>query len=313
MPVPDDHRATSETADDSRIVQLSVHHDDLVATLCFRVALVAFVVTSLAPLYMLVVYAVTPHLAVWDGPGLIPSQVSAEGLRVALARIDWPLAFFNSMVVSWSATLFALGVAIPTGYVFGRLSFPGRRPLFAGVVLLAVFPPQAFARPLLQLFRVQLRAFGLATPQLYNTHFAIALPVGTLTLPLSIALLTVFFSGIPDDLEAAARVEGATRLQALRRVILPLARPGVLSVATLVFVEAYTEYFFTAFMSQGYRSVGATIQTGIYHMYQPPWRLAYPNAVAAAGVIGLLPSALVLLYIAGRLDSWLSAWGKAAG
>jgi multiple sugar transport system permease protein len=306
-----DRSADGQGAD--RASTLVVRHGDLIHRLCLRVLIVVFVVTSLAPLYMAAVYAVTPHLAVWNGPGLIPATVSPEGFLIAIARIQWPLAFVNSMLISWLATLLALCVAIPAGYVFGRLRFPGRRPLFVAVLLIALFPPQAFARPLLQLFQTQVTLLGVTTPQLYNTHAAVALPIGTLSLPLSIALLTVFFAGIPDDLEAAARVEGASRIGALRRVILPLARPGVASVATLVFVEAYTEYFFTAFMTQGYRSVGTTIQAGIYQMYQPPWRLAYPNGVAAAGLIGLLPSAVVILYLTGRLDSWLSAWGEAAG
>jgi multiple sugar transport system permease protein len=120
----------------------------------------------------------------------------------------------------------------------------------------------------------------------------------------------VFFREMPESLEDAARVAGATRMGALRRVLLPLARPGVLSVAALVFVESYTEYYFTAFMTVGYQGAGYTVQSQIHRMVSLLWQLAYPNMAAVAAFVGLVPSFLVLLYISGQLESWLDAWAS---
>jgi multiple sugar transport system permease protein len=167
--------------------------------------------------------------------------------------------------------------------------------------------------PLYRLFRGYTDIFGLSPPELFDTPAAIVLPSSALVLPLAIGLLTVFFRGVPDDLEDAARIAGATRFQAIRRVIFPLARPGVVSVATLVFIEAYTEYFFTTFMTTGPRGIGYTVQSRLQEMVTPLWQLGYPNMVAAASLIGLVPPFLVILYMSGHLDSWLSAWGSATG
>lgn len=295
---------------DSRFVRFAVAHGELLTGLCFRVALVAFVLASLFPIYITCVIAVMPHLMVWGEVAVVPPAVSPEGFAIAVRGIPWVLALTNSLVVAVSTVVLVLAVSVPAGYVFGRLDFPGRAPLFVAVLLFALFPPEAIVRPLLLLFAGEVSVFGVTPPELYDTHLAVILPISTLLVPLAVALLTVFFAGIPDDLEGAARVQGATRIGALRHVVLPLARPGIVSVATLVFVEAYTEQFFTLYMSQGYRGVSSTVQSEIYKMFNPFWALAYPNAVAAAGVIGLIPSALVLLFMAGRLDSWLSAWGS---
>ena len=308
-PVTESDEPERDTGD--RLARLGVDHRAALYTWCFRLALFACLLVSLFPIYWLLVMALTPHLLVWGQIGVVPPAVSAEGFVLALTRHNWVLAFANSLFVSVVTTLLVLLVGIPAGYAFGRLRFPGRRPLFALVLLLAVFPPQAVAKPLYHLFVTQLTVVGIDLPVVYRTPAAIILPISTFALPLSIGLLTVFFAGIPDDLEQAARIAGATRHEAIRYVVLPLARPGVVSVATLVFVEAYTEQFFSRFMSIGDGAVETSVQLVIYNIYNPKWALAYPNALAAAGLLGLVPSFFVLLVMVGRLDTWLSAWGDA--
>ena len=272
-----------------------------------RFALAVFALGALFPIYFMFVVALTPHSYVWTDIGLVPPLVSLEGFEFALARVDWVQAYAYSLLIAGGSTLLVLLVSIPAAYAFGRLSFPGRRVLFVAVLCIFLFPQQSVALPLYELFVSEIELFGW-TLKIYDTPVAIVLPLSTFMLPLAIALLTLFFSGIPTDLEDAARLEGATRIEALWHVVLPLAKPGIASVATLVFIEAYTDHFFTLFMTRGAGGAASTVQANIYYIYNPPWALAYPNALAAAGLIGLIPVVFVVAYLVHNLDSWLAAW-----
>lgn len=300
-----------ETLRGQRLARLTNVYGEPFARICFRFGLGVSLVFSLFPIYWLFVVAVTPHPDVWTGVGLFPKTISSQGFRLALQTVDWGLALFNSLLIAVLTTAFVLLVSIPAGYAFGRLNFYGRRPFFAAVLLVAVFPPESIFLPLNDLFRGYTEVFGVSPPALFNTHVAVILPSSTLILPLAIGLLTVFFASVPNELEDAARVAGATRLQAMRRVVFPLARPGIASVTTLVFIESYTEYFFTAFMTAGARGAGYTVQSRLSEIITPIWQLGFPNMAAAAGLFGLLPSLFVVLYMSGQIDSWLSEWGKA--
>lgn len=287
------------------MARLSGRHRELFYRWLFRFSLTVFLVTTLLPLYYTFVLAITPHRQVGS---FVPPTVSLEGFSIAWRLVDWGLAMTNSMIITLGTVALVLAVAIPAAYAFGRLSFPGRRVLFVGVLSLILFPPQGIAMQLYTLFTFDIELLGTSY-QVFNTPPAIILPVSTFNLPIAVGLLTVFFASVPDDLEKTALVEGANRIQAIRHAVLPLAKPGIVSVAVLVYIDAYTEMFFSKFMSAGYKSVGSTVQMGIYGIYHPPRGLVWPNALAAAGVMGLIPSALVLLYMVGKLDTWLTEWG----
>ncbi|QIO22066.1 carbohydrate ABC transporter permease [Haloarcula sp. JP-L23] len=305
----DDETDDSDLVPGAQLARLGGRYRGPFYRLCFRAALGASLLVTLFPIYWLLVTALTPHYLVWGHVGVVPPEVSSEGFAMAFRRVDWVLAFANSLGIALLTTGLVLCVAVPAAYAFGRLEFPGRRPLFAAVLFLAVFPPQSIAIPLYELFVTPIPGLSKSAPTVYQTPAAVVLPISAFAMPLSLGLLTVFFAGIPDDLEDAARIAGATRVQALWRVVVPLARPGIVSVATLVFVAAYTEQFFTLFMTVGDGAVETTVQLEIYNIYNPFWALAYPNLLAAAGLIGLIPSFLVLLFVSGNLNGWLSAWG----
>lgn len=294
----EDDRARGE-----RLARLSTRHRELFYRLCFRTALVVSLVFTLAPLYYLLAVAVTPNTA---AGALVPPTVSPEGFRVAWGAVDWARAFLNTALVTVGTLALVLGVAVPAAYAFARFEFPGRRPLFVATLALFLFPKQGFAVALFSMFTTPVDILGVSV-RLYNTRPGIVLPLAAYRLPLAVGLLTVFFASVPDDLERAARVEGATRYQAFRHAVLPLASPGVVSVAVFVYVSAYTENFFTWFMTFGANDAGYTVTNTLHAM--GTGTVVYPNAVAAAGLVGLVPSALVLLFVAGRLDSWLSEWG----
>lgn len=292
-----------------RLARLTGRRGDLFYRLCFRLSLAFFLVFTLAPLYYLLALAVTPNTYV--GP-FVPPSISPQGFVVAWEFVDWGSAFLNSMILTLGTLVLVLAVAIPAAYAFGRFEFPGRKPLLVGIIVLIFFPKQGLAVALFGMFTTDVELLGISF-RLFNTYAGIILPLSVNNLPLSVALLTVFFASVPDDLEKAARVEGATRVQAFRHAVLPLAKPGIVSVAILVYVDAYTENFFTWFMTFGPNEVGATVNNHLYSLYNPAGSLIFPNALAAAALIGLVPSALVLLYMVGKLDTFLSEWGAIAG
>ncbi len=141
----------------------------------------------------------------------------------------------NSIWVSTATTVLALLVAVPAAYAFARFRFPGKNALFFSVLIRNMFPAVVFLIPLF----ILMRNIGLV-----NNHWSLILTYLTFGLPLSIWLLKGFFENIPPELEQAARIDGATRFQAFRIVILPLAMPGLVATAIYAFIQGWNEYIY---------------------------------------------------------------------
>lgn len=141
----------------------------------------------------------------------------------------------NSLWVSFASTLLGVGVAVPAAYAFSRFRFPGRNLLFYSVLLRNMFPAVVFLMPLF----ILMRWLGLV-----NTQTSLILTYLTFGLPLSIWLLKGFFDNIPVQLEQAARIDGASRFQAFRLVVMPLSSPGIIATAIYAFIQAWNEYVY---------------------------------------------------------------------
>jgi multiple sugar transport system permease protein len=199
------------------------------------------------------------------------------------------------------------------GYAFGRFEFPGRTPLMLIFLAISYFPPAAFLLPLFRLFTANVTFFTLPggtavnSPMLFNGPGAMMLPYTALFLPLSIFILTTFYSQIPDGLEDAARVEGNTRLGALFKVIMPLSAPGVATAGVLTFISVYNEYFFAFLMTDGRVQNWATIVWGLLS-YQGRYQTSY-NLMAAASLLGVIPIAILVVVAQEKIVSGLTAGG----
>jgi multiple sugar transport system permease protein len=148
---------------------------------------------------------------------------------------DFLRYFWNSMFVSTVTTILAVVVAVPAAYAFSRFRFPGRTFLFFTVLLRNMFPAVIFLVPLFILMRL----LGLV-----NTHGSLILTYLTFGLPLAIWLLKGFYDNIPIQLEQAARIDGATRLQAFIFIVMPLSTPGIIATAIYSFIGAWNEYIY---------------------------------------------------------------------
>ncbi|MCG6957224.1 MAG: carbohydrate ABC transporter permease [Gemmatimonadetes bacterium] len=237
------------------------------------------------PLAWIVSLSLKPASDLADGH-LIPRHVTLDHYRAVFANPHFPAAMRNSLAIASLATVLALGLGMLAAYAVVRLRFPGRRYLLGGSLAVAMFPPVAIVGPLFDLWR---RA------GLYDTWTGLVLPYLSLTLPLAIWTLAASFRDLPWDLERAARVDGATRMQALRRIILPLAAPGIAATAVLVFIFAWNDFMFALSLTSTdhARTVPAMLAffTGASRFQQPT------SSIAAASVVVTVPVvALVLVF-----------------
>ena len=143
--------------------------------------------------------------------------------------------FLNSIIVSVLTMILSISIGMLAAYSFGRFKFRGARAILIAIILAQMFP---VATMIIPLYRI-MNGFGLI-----NTYPALVMAYLTITLPVSIWMLRGFIQSIPPDLEEAAMVDGCTRLQAFRRLIVPLARPGIAATAVWIAVVTWQEFLF---------------------------------------------------------------------
>jgi multiple sugar transport system permease protein len=206
-----------------------------------RVFLVLLLAYTLIPMaWMLITSLKTGFAAMQYPPQWWPKEPTLENYtrlldpRDSVGR-DFLRYFWNSLVVSTLTTVLAVVVAVPAAYAFSRFRFPGRTVLFFSVLLRNMFPAVIFLVPLFILMRM----LGLV-----NTLWSLVLTYLTFGLPLAIWLLKGFYDNIPIQLEQAARIDGATRFQAFRLIVMPLSVPGIVATAIYSFIGAWNEYIY---------------------------------------------------------------------
>ncbi|MFC4551246.1 MULTISPECIES: carbohydrate ABC transporter permease [Halorussus] len=287
----------------SRWVSSTIENPQKAYRAMFYVVTVIFLFTTLFPFYWLLVLALTPNAAI-SNMGLLPKGFNPEAFITVFQRVPFHLYMFNSFVLGIATTAIVLVLASLAGYVFGRLEFPGKGPLMLAILAVSYFPPAAFIIPLFRLFTGNVTVFGISSPNLFNTPFAMILPFSALFMPLSIFILSTFYGQIPDGLEDAARIEGTTRLGALFRVIVPLSAPGVATAGVLTFISVYNEFFFSFLMTDGTADNWAPLVWGILS-YQGQYSELY-NLMAAASIIGVLPIAILVVVAQEKIVSGLT-------
>ncbi len=251
-----------------------------ILTIVGGAVLIAF---CLAPfLYMLVVsLTATPEvIGGSDGMQLTTRAYTAVLTGTALHFLSY---FANSLIVSSVSAAITVIVASLAAYALTRLALPGKMALLLGVLVVAMFPQIGIVGYLYKL----MTALGWI-----NTYQALILPYVAWTLPISLWILTGYFSQLPVELDKAAVVDGATRLQVLRKVILPVAAPGVLSVYLLAFISAFNEFMFALMLTTDHqaRTVPVAISTFQGLHGETPW-----GEIMAASVITTLPVVVLTL------------------
>ena len=264
------------------------------------VAVAAIVVFCLFPFYWLV------NISLKTGSDLstvdiIPPNPTLENYKSIFQNDDFTRALFNSAVVSLTTTVLAILVGAFCAYALARLKMNFKFILLGIVLSISTFPQIAIAAPLFRLWTDM--PFGL--PALYNTIPGLVIPYLTFALPLSIYILVSFFREIPRDLEEAALVDGATNFEAFRKVIVPLAAPGLATTAILAFIAAWNEFLLASTLtsSREARTTPVAISqfTGSSQFEVPL------GTQSAASVVITIPLVLLVLLFQKRIVAGLTA------
>ncbi|GGO57960.1 ABC transporter permease [Streptomyces daqingensis] len=202
----------------------------------------------------------------------------------------------NSFIVAGTTTVLALIVGIATAYALARLEFRFKRLVLTGIIATSMFPVVSITIPLLKLF------VGMGW---INTYQAMVVPSMSFALPLAVWNLTAFFRQMPTQLEESARVDGCTRGQAFRKVILPLAAPGLFTTAILTFVMAWNEFLIAVSMTnkQSMQTAPVAVSkfTGAAQFVEPH------GSQMAAGVLVTIPLVILVLFFQRRIVAGLTA------
>jgi multiple sugar transport system permease protein len=265
----------------------------------WSIAILAVLVVALIPVIWLISISLKPTDAVTDGR-FLPSEISFDNYKSlfegGIDESPFIKPLINSILIALSTTVIAIVFASFAAYAIARLEFPGKRLILAGALAIAMFPPISTVGPLFDMWR----SIGI-----YDTYLGLIIPYLTFALPLAIYVLVAFFREIPWDLEQAAQVDGATPWQAFRRVILPLAAPGVFTAAILVFIFCWNDFVFSISLtsSDASRTVPAALAffTGESTFTEPT------GSIAAAAVVVTIPIIVFVLVFQRRIVSGLTA------
>jgi len=249
------------------------------------VATVAIIVYTIIPLIWIVNLSLKPSADRADGNfwAVHPTLENYELIFTGGAKDLFLPALLNSVLVTLVATLIAVILATFCAYAIARLDFPGKRLILGTALTVSFFPVISLVTPLFDLWR---------QIHLFDTIPGLILPYLVLTLPLSIWTLSAFFQQIPWEMEQAAQVDGATSWEAFRKVIVPLAAPGVFTTAIIVFFTAWNDFVFAiSLTSDKARTVPAALAffTGASQFESPT------GAICAAGVVVTVPVVVLVL------------------
>ena len=202
----------------------------------------------------------------------------------------------NSTVVAGLTTLFALLFGSFAGYAIGRFRFPGKRPIYYAILAVSMFPQIS----VLGGMYVLIKSLGL-----YNTWWALIFSYMIFTLPFTVWVLTSFVREIPIELEEAAYVDGATPVQVLFLVLLPLMAPGLVTAGLLAFIGAWNEFLFALTFTVDDRARTVPVAIAFFSgasQYELPWA-----QIMAASVIVTVPLILLVLIFQQRIIAGLTA------
>jgi multiple sugar transport system permease protein len=213
-----------------------------------------------------------------------PTDFSWANYDIVFSSDLFTTALRNSVGIALISTTISVLLATIAAYAIARLEFPGKRLILGVALAITVFPIIAIATPLFNLWRI----VGL-----YDTWPGLIIPYLSFSLPLSVYVLSAFFREIPWEMEQAAQVDGATSWQAFRKVIVPLAAPGVFTAAILTFFAVWNDFIFgiTLTSSEDARPVPAALA-----FFSGASQFAQPTApIAAASVVVTIPVVILVL------------------
>ena len=253
-------------------------------------AILAF---ALLPWLWMMLSSVRPDAELTETPiRFIPRTFTLANHIELLQRTSFAQNLRDSLVVASGAVALGLLLSLPAAFAFSRFRFPGRSTLRIQFLVVNMFPVVLLILPLFIVFR----QLGLL-----DTYFALIMGHATFTLPFAIWLMTSYIDGIPSELDEAAAIDGATRIQVLTRVIMPLVVPGLVAVGIYLFIASWNEYLFALMLAgRNVRTVTVALQLFIGEN-EIHWGL-----LTAGGSLVALPAVVLFLFAQRRLVGGLT-------
>jgi len=253
------------------------------------------VIYALFPVLWILSLSLKPTSTVKDGK-LIPTQVTFDNYKSIFSGNAFVSPLINSIGIGLITTVIAVIVGGMAAYAVARLQFPGKRVLIGVALLIAMFPQISLVTPIFNMWR----SIGL-----FDTWPGLIIPYITFALPLAIYTLSAFFREIPWDLEKAAKMDGATPAQAFRRVIAPLAAPGIVTAAILVFIFAWNDLLLALSLTATDRAITAPVAianfTGSSQFEEPT------GSIAAGAMVITIPIVVFVLIFQRRIVAGLTS------
>jgi multiple sugar transport system permease protein len=273
-------------------------HEKRSRWLSLYLPLTFFMVFLLFPFYWMLIVSLKPNSALLDtaiNPFLLTSM-TLDHYTYLFTDTSFVRYTVNTMVITVGSTVLSLGASILIGYALGRFPFKGGGFMGTVIFLAYLVPPTLLFIPLSQV---------VANLGLYNSYWSLIFTYPTFLIPFASWLLMGYFRTIAVDLEHAALVDGATRLEAMRHIVLPLAMPGVLSAGIFCFTLAWNEFLYAlVFMGSGnMKTVPVGVVTDLIRADVYFW-----GSLMAAGILGSVPVAIAYSFF---VDNYIS--GMTAG
>lgn len=259
------------------------------------IAVAAICVFCLLPFYWLINVSLKTgsDLARAD---LLPPAPSLDNYQSIFENADFTAALRNSVIVTTITTVIALIVGSFAAYALARLRFPLKFLVLAVVLSISTFPPIAIAAPIFKLW---------TDAGLYNTYVGLIIPYLTFALPLAIYILASFFKEIPKELEEAALVDGATHFEAFRKVVVPLAAPGLVTAGLLTAFFVWNEFLLAVTLTSGPEAF--TVPVAVAN-FTGSTQFEIPlGTISAASVVITIPLVALVIVFQHRIVAGMTA------
>ncbi|MDQ3618653.1 MAG: carbohydrate ABC transporter permease [Actinomycetota bacterium] len=261
----------------------------------FYVLITVFVLMTISPLlWMAKMALVSPAELDAYPPKILPESLDFTSFKTIFGDARFRSALVNTVVIAGFTTVICLSVGSIAAYALARLKFGLRGPVLSMILAVAFFPAVAIIAPLF----LQFSNWGIV-----NTYQSMIIPDVLFALPLTVYLLVAYFRELPLDIEEAAKVDGASPMQAFFRVTLPLSIPGVVTTGLLCFIFAATEFLFANTFAFDSSTQPVTV---IIPQFATQYRTDY-GAQAAASMVVTIPLTILVLAFQRRIVSGLTA------
>jgi multiple sugar transport system permease protein len=290
-----DVRQKEKEREEARVAERRGPRRNWVRPVLIWIAVVFIIIFCLFPFYWLVNVSLKTGSDL-SSADLFPPSPTLDNYDSIFKNGDFTSALRNSVIVTTVTTVLALIVGSFAAYALARLRFPRKFMLLAIILSISTFPPIAIAAPIFKLWT----EFGL-----YDTYIGLILPYLTFALPLAIYILTSFFKEIPKSLEEAALVDGATYFQAFRKVILPLAAPGLVTAGLLTAFFVWNEFLLAQTLTSSPKAFTVPVSVANFTGSQ---KFEIPlGTISAASVVITVPLVLAVILFQKRIVAGMTA------